>query len=1542
MSTAGLMGRVQACENALRALTNRVKACEDRDGIGASTSRRDSPGHSSGSGVTAVSPRTLRAGSAKQSHPAGGLPHARSSAVGKGSDGFTPPLRHSSSAATASPPHRSSPAELATGSLTGEVMDDVPLASVEDANVVNMKLAPAEALAKLLEKRPYLNPDTASCSHPLHYWVRRCRECIAAHDDASARKHLERVEQGVFATNSELRSAFARFDVDGSGNLDEKEFMYMCAYIGLGRVEARSFDSQNKSITFDDFVAFVGSHGGLRRMMESRRERVGMSQWGVHLQPPVQVGCRVQSNYYIQGKKSRQSKEAQVLAIDVKGQCPDAPRDGVLLSFGFGDDKWRARQVVPPHWITSSREDAKICEALQEVGIMENDQSFWASVFPESEMRSVAGLVDCQRAALRHVRQVATINHDKALPDVRKKFTDMGYGERELQAVFSWVQDLAPTVVHVSIDKVGHFMEKDDFYRNQFETHISGGAIDDGNQTRIAWEKELFGDCYAKAKPFERPKYGALGVLNDYRGVVSALQYGDSYLVLKDVRLRCTFAATDSGGIEGSRLAVLDKYAHVLNEYEEKEIRALVKVAMAAADASENPESILNVPQLLRGVTVDSNNAWVTLGFPDAKQARGRYYFEVTFSKGCAAPQVGLLSERYSVQKKVVCSQGVGDDDEGWAVDGAHAARWHGGKIRAWAQSWPIDEAGNLADSVVVGVAVDLNLRRMWFSSNGKCDAHPTFDEKCLTADVSLYPAVSLKGEATFNFGPKFHQEPVIAGAGFDAWPGLSGVVPATSPLVGNSSVLRIYKEIQIHGEVNLKRNVQRLVANRKYLEKPKTQRSYSLAMSGSAPWSGEYLRAGAMGEMPIYKHKSGAVIYYHAESKLWRLNDSENYDGYVAWCAPSAGGANDYLPPRKGWMMPDENQGVVGAQAFNKAMVDLGLTLQDVQRLLQALGGRDLQGHDIVYKVRGEASFVLEWKKLSKPPVEADVAWKKAAVLMQKQFLEKEGFANATAIETEHPYPAKNDSWTKDVVVPGDKGMTVLFASKSRTYDSCAVFGIQTGLIRKNSAGVGMHVIVKCMDGRESMRGHIAAKTKPLEGASANEELAWTVAIEKDDLENSYVYKSFLASESPEEPTSKDESKDETDKDSKAKTGENKDEKDDKSKPDGEKTESAPVEYVCKCPEEHISKEVKYENGKKLGEEISAFEIDRSSPLAPVKIAGFTGKGPAHEAGVQAGWYLNIATVMQDEGVRKCFMKMQEECPEYGEVRGNMYDVLRNIDTFLAMLTKLLEMSDFTLTFTNGLKANLVPYVRVTYDDSTKVGDEFDTLMQVGDRILVSNFKSPEGDAKPVRVARDACVSQGWSLDIDATLSKMKGTTLTKEQLLMNTELLRDMSGVTLFFEPGNPRDTSYFQACGDSSNFTKVSIPSTSATFTFSCDGDGGRFPDRRWGVFALALASGDKEPSQEEIDGLIEKMAASQRRAEGIDASSLSLECTDWDEDRLRALCDLHGWEFEWMTEECERERRLGKKARMAIAATAAGKVRGESSPAEGDVPDGAKDF
>ena len=54
------------------------------------------------------------------------------------------------------------------------------------------------------------------------------------------------------------------------------------------------------------------------------------------------------------------------------------------------------------------------------------------------------------------------------------------------------------------------------------------------------------GARYDGCKDFERPKYGVLNVMNDHRGVVRAAQYGDCYLIMKDVRLRATFSPEDS------------------------------------------------------------------------------------------------------------------------------------------------------------------------------------------------------------------------------------------------------------------------------------------------------------------------------------------------------------------------------------------------------------------------------------------------------------------------------------------------------------------------------------------------------------------------------------------------------------------------------------------------------------------------------------------------------------------------------------------------------------------------------------------------------------------------------------------------------------------------------------------------------------------------------------------------------------------------------------------------------------------------------------
>merc|ERR1719223_2457987 len=73
--------------------------------------------------------------------------------------------------------------------------------------------------------------------------------------------------------------------------------------------------------------------------------------------------------------------------------------------------------------------------------------------------------------------------------------------------------------------------------------------------------------------------------MNDSRGVVRCNNYGDSYLVLKDVRLRCTCSPEDSAAMNADSLAVLDYYAHVLNEYSDDELIETLRVASSTRAA---------------------------------------------------------------------------------------------------------------------------------------------------------------------------------------------------------------------------------------------------------------------------------------------------------------------------------------------------------------------------------------------------------------------------------------------------------------------------------------------------------------------------------------------------------------------------------------------------------------------------------------------------------------------------------------------------------------------------------------------------------------------------------------------------------------------------------------------------------------------------------------------------------------------------------------------------------------------------------------------
>jgi len=136
------------------------------------------------------------------------------------------------------------------------------------------------------------------------------------------------------------------------------------------------------------------------------------------------------------------------------------------------------------------------------------------------------------------------------------------------------------------LEAYGTALAADTHYRNQFETNLSRGTLDHAKRSR--WEDELFRGAYHGAVAFERCKYGALNVVNDPQGVRNCRQYGLSYLLLRGVRLRTTFSATDSAGMGSEHLATVDYFAHVLNKFKDAELTRVLAVGTQKVQGTDS------------------------------------------------------------------------------------------------------------------------------------------------------------------------------------------------------------------------------------------------------------------------------------------------------------------------------------------------------------------------------------------------------------------------------------------------------------------------------------------------------------------------------------------------------------------------------------------------------------------------------------------------------------------------------------------------------------------------------------------------------------------------------------------------------------------------------------------------------------------------------------------------------------------------------------------------------------------------------------------
>ncbi|CAK9071619.1 Sodium/potassium/calcium exchanger 2 [Durusdinium trenchii] len=394
---------------------------------------------------------------------------------------------------------------------------------LEDANEVtftsmvdlaNMRVA-AECKAHQDHFADYLRmkklEQAVWAEHQLAYFVQECCKAIMKGEADEAQNGLDILTMQLDSEEKMIAAAFNKFDTDGSGKLAGSEVQFMLDYLGFP-------DSQDDVAK----ITKVLDWGGSSKLFEVRRKQI-------------------------------QERS------DFTGSAHDPERLRILL---------------------------------QESGISPEAQAHWRLTASESELDSAAAMRPCQQAAIRHIRHLAEENHIRALPQLQERVKKLGYTDTDLHMVLAWIRELAPIIVHINLDKVGKFFvednrreiktpwcpykplvyvprvldgaKSDSHYRNQFETNTSGGLLK--TSAREKWERGLFGTAYDGAHAFERPKYGVQNIWNDHRGVVGAKQYGDSYIVLKDVRLRCTLSPQDSANLPARRLAVLDYYAHVLLE----------------------------------------------------------------------------------------------------------------------------------------------------------------------------------------------------------------------------------------------------------------------------------------------------------------------------------------------------------------------------------------------------------------------------------------------------------------------------------------------------------------------------------------------------------------------------------------------------------------------------------------------------------------------------------------------------------------------------------------------------------------------------------------------------------------------------------------------------------------------------------------------------------------------------------------------------------------------------------------------------------------
>jgi Protein of unknown function (DUF3626) len=222
-------------------------------------------------------------------------------------------------------------------------------------------------------------------------------------------------------------------------------------------------------------------------------------------------------------------------------------------------------------------EQETTCQEQQTIKAPKNDRQLRSSVLHLLRNRTQQEELEMlQRGALEYVMKKAQQLHKQAMDGLTTRYQLLGFQPEDVDSCLDYIRHEAPIVIHVSEQTLG-YLTYDTYYRSAFEL---GTAPAKALKARKKWESGLFGGWYDNCAPSHRPKYGCLNIFGDIRGVKCARGYGRVVLTLANhVRHRSTFLDKDSSINCTSTLATSEFYGHVLSQYSNDELQAVMNVS---------------------------------------------------------------------------------------------------------------------------------------------------------------------------------------------------------------------------------------------------------------------------------------------------------------------------------------------------------------------------------------------------------------------------------------------------------------------------------------------------------------------------------------------------------------------------------------------------------------------------------------------------------------------------------------------------------------------------------------------------------------------------------------------------------------------------------------------------------------------------------------------------------------------------------------------------------------------------------------------------